>query len=82
MTVNAPDFDPNLSGHSAVNLKQKDSEVCHAVVTKYTSDGEPIQQTECGQTLSEATPAPREEFDSSEYEICSKCWPKSVTEVE
>lgn len=35
MTVEVPDFDPELTGHSAVVISQEGSSVCHALVSRY-----------------------------------------------
>jgi len=47
MTVNAPDFDPTLNGHAAVEIEN----VIHAVVSKYDEQGHKGQFTECGTRL-------------------------------
>ena len=77
MTVDAPDWDSKLMGHSAVVLDSEDAPVCHAVITAYPN-GEPIDETECEKSLNRETTKPREEFDGSEYEMCTRCWPPSI----
>jgi len=85
MTIEAPDFDPDLSGHSAVVLDGEDGPVCHALVSAYP-DGEPEQQTECGIgvpsriKLDTDRAAPRQEFTDDDADMCPACWPSSAVE--
>lgn len=82
MTINPPDFDPDLTGHSAVVLEREVNPVCHALVSAYP-DGEHEQQTECGievpsQIKLTDKAALRQEFIDDNCEMCSDCWPESV----
>lgn len=85
MTIEPPDFDSDLSGHSAVVLDGEDSPVCHALVSAYP-DGELEQQTECGNSVPSRLEfetdriGPRQEFIDSNAEMCPTCWPASVLE--
>jgi hypothetical protein len=84
MTVEVPDFDPELTGHSAVVISQEGNSVCHALVSKYPQ-GEYEQQTECGiknpekSKLDTDEVAPREKFIYQDGpKMCLNCWPSSV----
>lgn len=82
MTINAPDFDPDLTGHSAVVLEREDNTECHALVPAYP-DGEHEQQTECGIEVPSRIKltdkaAPRQEFIDGDSEMCTDCWPSLV----
>jgi hypothetical protein len=85
MTIEAPDFDPELTGYSAVVLKREDGSMCHALVSRYPQ-GELEQQTECGIKVPQKSRldtdgiAPREEFIDDGPEMCLDCWPTSVIE--
>lgn len=83
MTIEEPDFDPELTGHSAVVLSQESSSVCHALISEYPQ-GEYERQTECGIELPDEGElgtdriGPREEFIDTTSEMCPDCWPSSV----
>jgi hypothetical protein len=84
MTIEAPDFDPELTGYSAVVINREDGPICHALVSRYPQ-GEPEQQTECGikvpqkSRLDTDNIAPRKEFiEEGEPRMCLDCWPSSV----
>lgn len=86
MTIEAPDFDPELTGYSAVVLNREDGPICHALVSRYPQ-GEPEQQTECGikvpqkSRLDTDNIAPRKEFaEEGGPRMCLNCWPSSVTD--
>jgi hypothetical protein len=53
MTIEAPDFDPELTGYSAVVLSQENSSVCHALISEYPQE-KFERQTECGIELPDA----------------------------
>lgn len=72
MTVDAPDFDPELEGHAAIEI----GELVHAVVTAYGEGGEQ-QVTDCGRAIrNEIDIQPRSEWDGDE--MCPKCWPAPI----
>jgi len=79
MTVEPPEFDSNLSGHSAVLVDG----LCHAVVSGITDAGNPSDFTECGFEIRdnwrwsrEKEFGPRAEF--SHRRMCNECWPEIV----
>jgi len=74
MTVNAPDFDPTLNGHAAVEIEN----VLHAVVSKYDEQGHKGQFTECGTRLEDFPDGETIRGDRKEMEHCNDCWPKLV----
>ncbi|WP_226010511.1 hypothetical protein [Halomicrobium salinisoli] len=75
MTVSAPDFDPELSGHSAIEVEG----ICHAVVSEYPADGDPQKVTECGDhVVNDPFEKDAREAFIGEAEMCSDCWPESV----
>lgn len=74
MTVSAPEFDPELTGHSAIVF----GEVCHAVVTSY-GESTPENVTECGLSVdNQGDIEPRLAFDSDDYVMCPNCWPEHI----
>ena len=83
MTIEAPGFDPELTGYSAVVLSQENNSVCHALISEYPQ-GEYERQTECGIELQEEGELDtgriglREEFIDTTSEMCPNCWPSSV----
>lgn len=86
MTVEVPDFDPELTGHSAVVISQEGSSVCHALVSRYPQ-GELEQQTECGIKVPQKSRldtddiAPRKKFTGEDGPMmCLDCWPSSAIE--
>ena len=78
MTVDAPGWDSDLSGHSAVVLELEDDPICHAVITDYLEGGEQVEKTECGQLIRDSDPQPREAFETPKYMMCERCWPDTV----
>jgi hypothetical protein len=79
MTVEAPEFDPELLGHSAIVLMRDGTPVCHAVVGTFRSDGTPTNATECGLSLHGKFPSAREDVQTPETALCHECWPSEVT---
>lgn len=76
MTVDATEFDKELRGHSAIELKNR----VHAVVSEYTGVGH-RQVTECGLVLDEEHTfdiGPREAFTDGPVSMCRECWPEFV----
>lgn len=74
MTVTAPEFDPDLEGHTAIELDG----VGHAAVT-FPDIGD---ATECGIPLDRGDVQDvelREDLDE-DLEWCGDCWPESVLE--
>jgi len=79
MVISAPEFDEDLSGHSAVELDE-DPGVCHAAVSEYTGSGQQ-HVTECGSPVNSKTILPRAEFDDDDVEYCSECWPADIVDT-
>lgn len=79
MTVEAWDFDPDLSGHAAVILDWDGERVCHAVIPILHPDGNAERKTECGREVDviQQDVLPREDFDGP---LCGECWPESIIE--
>ncbi len=79
MTVTPAEVDPEMHGHTAVNLDG----TCHAKVSDY-SDGERSDATECGIRLSENLTrydiGAREQFAEDGIQMCRECWPSSIYE--
>jgi len=77
MTVDAPEFDENLNGHAAVEIKS----VCHAV----TSGVDEIRQRQYDATACGIGPIdsleirPRKEFADENIPMCLTCWPEHIT---
>jgi hypothetical protein len=80
MTVESPEWDSNLSGHSAIELTERQIEICHAVIGSFENDGTPTSVTECGLDVQEKDILPREEFVESNSIMCRECWPDEVIE--
>lgn len=77
--MEAPDFDPELAGHTAVVLEDGDDESCHAVVSEYP-DGERVRITECGLEI-DRKPWKLDERGSyvdGEAHMCPECWPEEI----
>lgn len=77
MTTKIPDWDSDLSGHSAVVLDQEDKPICHAAISAYDDNGQ-FYRTECGKPIQGEEQRPRESFTSPRYEMCLDCWPESI----
>lgn len=77
MTVDPPDYDPELKGHTAVAIEGE----CHATTADFV-DGEPKDVTECGLVVDEHL----DDFDVTTRgrlveegaEMCRECWPEEV----
>lgn len=82
MTLEAPEFDPDLSGHSAIVLMRDGTPVCHAVVGTFRNDGTPTQATECGLPLYGKEPEARKWAQTPETVPCAECWPPAVTDAD
>lgn len=75
MTVNTPEFDEQLEGHSAVVLEG----ICHAVVSSYEGDGSGDKITECGESDFEPIETnARKNLTKRSDEICPDCWPEHI----
>lgn len=78
MTVDAPEFDEDLTYHAAVVLGGGDDSMCHAVVSGYDEGGS-HDETECGVRVQDSDDlATRESFEK-DCQMCPDCWPESVT---
>lgn len=75
MTIDIPEFDPNLSGYGAV-VHEDDSglDLCHATVTRYSSEGSQ-SVTECGRAVNDLETDAREVFEEAGVRMCGECWP-------
>ena len=78
MTIDPPEWDPDLSGHSSVNLDTEEESICHAIVSDY-NDEEQYFRTECGRPIEGGKQAPRSRFDEAAYGMCLICWPESIS---
>jgi hypothetical protein len=74
VTIEIPEFDPNLTGHSAVLFEDERGEVCHAVETEYTGEGS-RQVTVCGIEIDDEVVEPRQIFREAGVRMCGECWP-------
>lgn len=83
MTVDPPEFDPELDGHISAVIE----DVCHAIISEYDESGHSYSATECGLRL-EGTlfsndrvqkSGGRQDFvDGADIEMCDECWPDDV----
>jgi NAD(P)H-flavin reductase len=72
--IEVPEWDPNLTGHSAVLFEGERGEVCHAVVTEYTDEGQ-RQVTVCGIEIDGQVVESRDTFREAGVRMCGECWP-------
>lgn len=78
MTVDVPDFDPELNGHAAVVVDGPNGEVCHAVVSHYEESAHGFK-TECGVEVEDSQEQPpRSTIAERGVRMCPECWPESV----
>ena len=74
MTIDIPEFDPGLSGHTAVVLEDDSEELCYATVTEHMEDGRRFL-TEYGRQIHSRETELREVFSDAGVRMCGECWP-------
>ncbi|WP_157969620.1 hypothetical protein [Haloplanus rubicundus] len=83
MTVDPPEFDPELDGHTSAVI----GNVCHAIISEYDESGHSYSATECGVRLEDSLfsndrvqkSGPKHDFtDDADIEMCDDCWPEDV----
>jgi len=78
MTVDAPEFDETLDGHTAVAIRG----ACHAVVSAADGSGGMVSVTECGYApVEDDEIRSRGELQEEDVPMCVECWPEAVVEA-
>jgi len=74
VTINSPDFDPELEGYTAI----VQDGVCHAVVSDPHGNGD-VLTSECGdiEDMDMTETEPRKDY-RGEVEMCPDCWPSNL----